>query len=296
VEAIMPVDSAAQPASTSGQLSERLKTLLRTRPQFRNGALVLLLLTIPLSLAAVWFIWFKSIPAVWGWGFDEMTWRAVPAVLAAFFLAILPIYLPVGSVLGTLSVLAMYADQQTVMLKEAVKRGSDEQAMVEEELRGIDQSGLVLLLRYSRLQLEAYYGIGLTQTQRSFAFSVIAMWIGFAVIIIGILIRVIDLGEFGLRPLDSDTSTLVILAGAVIEIVSALFLWVYRSSVRQLTYFYDRQMYNHSVLMCHRISETMTAADDVKKAIIERVLDKTWEARQEALPKGKQVMALAAGK
>lgn len=291
----MAVDDTVQ-TSTSTQLSERLKTLLRTRPQFRNVALVLLLLTIPLSLAAVWFIWFRSIPALWSWGFDDLSWRAVPAFLGAFFLAVLPIYLPVGSVLGTLSILAMYADQQTVMLKEAVKRGSDEQAMVEEELRTIDQSGLVLLLRYSRLQLEAYYGIGLTQTQRSFAFSVIAMWIGFAVIIIGILIRVIDLGQLGLRPLDNDTSTLVILAGAVIEIVSALFLWVYRSSVRQLTYFYDRQMYNHSVLMCHRISETMQTADEIKKAIIERVLDKTWESRQDALPKGKQLIALAAGK
>ena len=63
----MAVDDTVQ-TSTSTQLSERLKTLLRTRPQFRNVALVLLLLTIPLSLAAVWFIWFRSIPALWSWG------------------------------------------------------------------------------------------------------------------------------------------------------------------------------------------------------------------------------------
>lgn len=152
------------------------------------------------------------------------------------------------------------------------------------------------LLRYSRVQLEAYYEIGLTQTQRSFRYSVIAMWIGFSVIVSGIVIRVVDLGKFGVRPLDSDVSTLIIVSGAIIEVISALFLWVYRSSIRQLTYFYNRQLYNHSVLMSQRIAETMTSADEVKKTIIEQLLDRSWTFEPDTLPSGKSLLSFRSAK
>jgi hypothetical protein len=283
-------------ASQRIPLDQQILGVLRARPQLRNAALTLCLVAIPLSLVPIWFVWFKWVPQLWAWAFSELSITSIPKGVAVYYVAALPASLPVFAVLLTAKVLGLYAEAESARATEAVSRGSTEQARVEEELKEIDKSGLVLLLRYSRVQLEAYYGIGLTQTQRSFLYSVIAMWIGFTVILAGIVIRVVDLEKIGFRLADPDVSTLAILSGIIIEVISALFLWVYRSSVRQLTYFYDRQMYNHSVLMCHRIAETMQAADEVKKAIVEKVLDKGWAVQQEALPQAERLMSFGSKK
>ena len=148
--------------------------------------------------------------------------------------------------------------------------------------------------------MKAYYKIGLTQTQRSFRYSLIAMWIGFSVILMGILLQVVDvelLAKVGIRRLDTNVTALVILSGAIIEVISAFFLWVYRTSIKQLNYFYNRQMYSHSVLMCHRIAETMkTNSDDAKKAIVEKILDKSWALELDTLPSDKKLLSFGSKK
>jgi len=276
--------------------SASLLSLLQTRPQLRNVALVLCILAIPLSLVLVWFVWFRVIPHVWDWGFEPLSFKALPAIFALFFLAFLPLVGPTWAVQGTMMVLGQYADAHTAKIAAVVERGSTQLEAVEDELKAGDKSGLVPLLRYSRVQLEAYYRIGLTQTQQSFRYSVTAMWIGFGVILAGIIVRVVDLKKIGLLPPDKDVTTIVIIAGVVIEVVSALFLWIYRYSAKQLTYFYNRQMYNHSVLMCYRIAESMTSGDEVKKAIAEKVLDKVWVLEQDALPQGTSLISFGAKK
>ncbi len=270
--------------------------LLATHPVFRNIALVVCIALIPVAFVIVWFAWFKLLPDLWNWAFTEFSPKSIVGGFGVFFLALLPIYAPIGAFLAVAYVMEVYADEAAKKVRLVLERGSTQQASAEDELAMQDKTGLVPLLRYSRVQLEAYYGIGLTQTQRSFRYSIIAMWIGFGVIVSGIVIRVIDLDRFGLRPLDTDVSTLIIVSGAIIEVISALFLWVYRSSVRQLTYFYNRQMYNHSVLMSQRIADTMTNADDVKKMIIEKLLDRSWTLEPDTLPSGKSLLSFRSGK
>lgn len=311
-------------AKTMGRrLMPRLKVLekwVKENRLTRIFALVLCLISIPLSLAVVWYAWDVLLTGVWGWGFVEpsavgkhvvvrLFVTALVYMVAAFgvlMLAVLPLYAPVGAVFATFAILALHAEAQTAELGEMVDRDSRDQAQVEDELKAElkdlkDTSGLVSMVRYSRIQLKPYYKIGITQTQRSFRYSVIAMWIGFAVILAGIGIWFIDPGtlkKFGLHSPDPNVTHLVVLSGAVIEVISALFLWVYRSSIRQLNYFYNRQMYNHSVLMCHRITATMQASssDDVKKAIIDKILDKTWALEQEVLPTGKPLLSFGSQK
>jgi len=284
-----PTQSGENPKKAS--LAQSLQALLIAKPPLRNLALVLGIVLIPVSVVALWYVWFKVLPPVWDWGFPGLSFRNIPGFFGVFFLAILPVYAPIGAVLLVVWVLQSYAVIATAAVTQAVERGSRELGEIEDDLAETDTSGLVHLLRYSRVQLEAYYRIGLTQTQRSFRYSVIAMWIGFGVIVAGIVIRVVDLQNFGLRAPDTDISTLVIGAGTIIEMVSALFLWVYRTSIRQLTYFYNRQMYNHSVLMCQRIADGMKESDPVKKTIVEKVLDRSWVLENEALPSGKQLLS-----
>lgn len=279
-----------------GRGLDSYQILLATHPVFRNIALVVCVALIPLAFVVVWFAWFKVLPGVWDWGFAEFSLKSIFGGFAVFFLALLPIYAPIGAFLAVAYVMEIYADEAAKKVNLLLERGSTQQANAEDELAAQDKTGLVPLLRYSRVQLEAYYGIGLSQTQRSFRYSIIAMWIGFGVIVSGIVIRVVDLDHFGLRPLDTDVSTLIIVSGAIIEIISALFLWVYRSSVRQLTYFYNRQLYNHSVLMSQRIADTMTNADEVKKMIIEKLLDRSWTLEPDTLPSGKSLLSFRSAK
>jgi hypothetical protein len=246
------------------------------------------------SLGIVWFLWFRILPDVWTWAFAEWSIKNIPGAFAVLFLAVLPIYAPVGVGIAILWVLRIYADAETAKVARIFDQGSQEQALIENELKANDPSGLVSLVQYSRIQLEAYYRIGLSQTEGSFRYSVIAMWIGFGVIMVGIVIRVVDLQRLGLQPPDTNISTLVIVSGAIIEVISALFLWVYRNSIRQFTYFYNRQMHSHSVLLCQKIAETMKAPDDVKKMIVEKVLDASWKTEQEALPTGKALLSFGA--
>jgi hypothetical protein len=270
---------------------DKYRLILTSNPAFLNAALIISFCLIPLAFVILWFIWFIILPAVWSWTFDTFSWRILPGIIGIFFIAFLPVWVPVVAFKVVAWMLEIYADESTKKVRQVFERGSSLQSNVEDELAKQDQSGLVPLLRYSRVQLESYYAIGLTQTQRSFRYSIVAMWIGFAVILGGIIIRVIDLSHFGLRPLDTDMSNLIIVSGAIIEVISALFLWVYRSSVRQLTYFYNRQMYNHSILMSQRIADTMTNADEIKKIIIEKLLDRSWSFEMDGLPSGQSLLS-----
>jgi hypothetical protein len=144
------------------------------------------------------------------------------------------------------------------------------------KLEETDQVGLLPLLRYSRAQLEAYYLVGLSQTRRSFLNSVLAMWLGFILLLVGVCLYVGPVEKLGLTRPQQDFTIFIMGGAAIIEFISALFLWVYRSSTGQLDYFYDRQMHTHNVVMCYRIASTMEKADDTKRLIVQKVLERTW--------------------
>lgn len=87
-------------------------------------------------------------------------------------------------------------------------------------------------------------------------------------------------------------NVLIIAGGGIIELISALFLWVYRNSIAQLTYFYNRQMHTHNILMCYRIAHTMDKPDDTKRHIVEKVLECTWVLERPAMQGAKGVSKL----
>lgn len=261
----------------------------------RNLALVVCIGLIVGALAAMWYAWFNWMPQLWHWSYAGPWYHAIPGSLAVLFLALLPVHLPIQALALTRTVVAISIDEAADRLQKRVEQGSQALQEVEGRLAVDDRLQLVPLLSYSRVQLEAYYSIGLDQTQRSFRYSVVAMWIGFAVIMSGIVVRVLDLERFGIRALDGDAGLLVIACGVVIELISALFLWIYRNSVRQLTYFYNRQIFNHGVLMAHRISSGMQAPDETRRLIVERLLDRGWSVEPDALPSGQALLPVRPG-
>ncbi len=224
------------------------------------------------SIVLAYLCWFLWLPKLWGWGFTPVSWRAIFAVLGALYLVMIPLmpFVSARQLLGP--ILCLYAEDK---LQKKVDEIADKQSDIEDELITKDTTGLIQLIRYSRLQLTAYYSIGLDQTRKSFRYSVLAMWIGFLVIIFGVTYTFLIEPPKGA---DTPNSRILTVAGGtVIEVISALFLWVYSRSVTQLTYFYNRQSYNHNILFCTSIASTMSDSEETKRMIIEKVLDQTWE-------------------
>jgi hypothetical protein len=243
--------------------------------------LILFLLAGAVAFAiAAYFCWFLWMPGLWSWGFKPgSAGKGLVALLGEFYLLLIPFSTIAFPVIGVGQIMRAYVEESEQKIKDQVGRIGLDQEAAETALEAQDPTGLVPLIRYSRLQLEAYYTIGLSQTQRSFRNGVIAMWIGFAVIIGGVIIQFIPLPALAATvKATGGVSGITTIAGGVIEAISALFLWVYRSSIGQLTYFYNRQMHVHSVVLCDRIAQSMsTAADDARRMIIEKVLAQSWQ-------------------
>ena len=186
-----------------------------------------------------------------------------------------------GAILAsTVADLSLEIEDATVRGVQQIVSETEQDAI--NRLEQTDSAGLLPLLKYSRAQLEAYYTIGLNQTRRSFFNAVLAMWLGFILLLLGIGLYVGPVEKLGLTRPSEDFRTLIIAGAAIIEFISALFLWVYRSTTGQLTYYYKRQMYTHSSILCFRMASTMEKSDDVKQAIIEKVLD--WSETPERPP------------
>ncbi len=280
---------------------------LRKHHNWRVGVLILGGLGLLLAIVGALAIFIRLVPEIWDWGFHPINWnlaaygRATVSIVGCFFLYSLAPMLPVY--LGALvwQVISLYFEDADVEIKQRLDRTKQAQKEVEENLQKIeegDATGLIQLARYSRLQLEQYYDIGLRQTQQSFRYSVVAMWIGFVVMIGGMTPFLIPLLQRGATVNSSlSINALVLAGGVVIELISALFLWVYRNSIAQLTYFYNRQIHLHNVLLCFRISVTMKTGDeakslDAKSMIIQKVLDSAWTLERPEPPSSKGIKDL----
>ncbi len=284
--------SASEESKKKLSYTDTILKFLEQQKTWRSIALILCIIGIPLGLLAAWFVWFKVVPAVWMWGFEPLGWSAIPSILALFFLVFLPVYLPVIPAIGIQKILALYISDQEKALEQAHGRIRHAEKLVDSQTENTEQEGLMPLIKYSREQLEAYYLIGLSQTRKSFMNSVIAMWIGFLIIVVGIAQYIIPLEQFGLKSPGTDINIVIIAGGAIVEIISALFLWVYRSSIGQLTYFYNRQMHMHNVLFCFRIASTMKEPDETKKLLVEKVMEKIWNPERPESTSSKGLMNL----
>ena len=101
----------------------------------------------------------------------------------------------------------------------------------------------------------------------------IAMWVGFVIIIFGIVSYILPFSLVNEDLRGGNFQILTIGSGVVIELVSALFLFIFRSSTNQLTYFYNRQIFIHNALLSYKMATTMSDPDTAKKMIIEKILD-----------------------
>ena len=242
------------------------------------------------SFALVFACW-QIGSELWGWAGPGLV-RMGLAALGSVLLFFVPVW---GWMLAS-GLTRIVADatftSETLSIAAAHERVRETEEDALGRLETTDKAGLLPLLRYSRAQLDAYYAMGLAQTRRSFVNAVIAMWLGFAILLSGITFYVGPFEQLGIRRPSADFNLLILSAAAIVEMISALFLLVYRSTIGQLTFYYRLQMHSHTAILCFRIADTMKDADEAKKAIVDRLLDTSVVPERPAPGGGKGLAAL----
>lgn len=120
---------------------DSFRLVLVARPALRNIALVVCVGLIALGLVIVWFAWFKLVPDLWNWAFTEFSLKSIVGGFGVFFLAVLPVYAPLGAFLATAYVVEIYADEAAKKVKQTLEHGSAQQANAEDELALQDKTG-----------------------------------------------------------------------------------------------------------------------------------------------------------
>lgn len=226
------------------------------------------------TVLSAYYCWLVWLPQLWAWGFEPIRWTCVFSFLGCMTLLSVPIYPWAFSS----EMLSLMFDTYT-SLTEREKRSrleklENKREKYEKELNDADDNMLIPLINFSKFELEEYYQTNKRQSRRSYANSVMAMWIGFAIIIFGLVVFMVPMPYLNQKFMnDNSLKTLTIGSGIIIELISALFLWIYKSTNEQLTYFYNRQIYVHNALFAFYIAKTTGNTDESKNLIIAKILD-----------------------
>jgi hypothetical protein len=285
-DAAKPIDAAPPPAladaaPAASRWSRLLRRLIAAYPRLVPFAWMAATLFWAGSLALAWACWFVLLPGLW---FDDAgrsilrvasfgdVLRVLGTLVGSVVLAVMPVWgwmLAYGLTDVLLEATLGGEKADLARARERVRETEDDALR---RLEKTDQAGLLPLLRYSRAQLDAYYAMGLGQTRRAFLNAALAMWLGFLLLLGGIALYLGPVERLGLVRPPGDFHWLILASAVVIEVISALFLWVYRSTVGQLTFYYRLQMQGHSAIMGFRIATTMSDSDAAKRAVIDKLL------------------------
>jgi hypothetical protein len=244
------------------------------------------------SLVLAYGAWILGFSALWGWMKTGGTLAWAGGALGSLLLFCVPIWGWMAALGFTHFVADCMLAQENDSVAVARERVRETEEDALNRLESTDQAGLLPLLRYSRAQLDAYYAMGLAQTRRSFINAVTAMWLGFLLLIVGVALYVAPVERLGLPHPTADFKTLILASAAIIEFIAALFLWVYRSTIGQLTFYYRLQMHSHTAILCFRIATTMDQADETKRAIIDKVLGSSMVPERPAMVTSKGLASL----
>jgi hypothetical protein len=288
-----PSEAASAGKGEQTPLSKRLGQFIARNPKLLVFAWILTTAVFVSVVPVAYISWWISIPYLSAWPSGNwLLW--IPAAFGIFLLAFAPVWtlMLASYLLGYVADLSLSVEEESIRAAQTSVKETELDAI--RRFENTDDAGLLPLLTYSRAQLDAYYQIGLSQTRRSFFHGIVAMWLGFALLLSGLALYIVPLDKLGLNSPTQDFKILLLSGAAIIEFISALFLWMYRSTTAQLTYLYDRQMYSHTAILCFRMASTIERikGDETRASIVIKLLD--WSAKPErpALPSGGGLAAL----
>lgn len=252
--------------------------------------IMLAVATVLLFVGLAYLCWVIAASWLWSWGFDPAGWHSLVAILGLMYLVIIPF---LALILFTSGI--DFWDEYGSVRRELTK-ARQEQGEIEIQLDATDPQFPLKLISYSRFMLKEYYIMAMRQAGRSYRYCLIAMWLGFIVLLAGVAdyfipLRALLANSFSLpeTPQPSTASGLsptefVLITGVVLEFIAAAFLWVYRFSITQQTYYYRRQLKLHNVLLAKHVGDGMQEGKDAALKMIIQSLLENVDMTQSDLP------------
>ena len=121
-------------------------------------------------------------------------------------------------------------------------------------------------------QLTEYYTINKSQARNSFRFSIFAIVLGLITIVGGIWI-------FYLRDIPNlQLATISSISGTLIETIGGLYFFIYKKSLEQLNYFYDKLTETQNIMLAVKLAESMENEEkktEIREKIIISLLPET---------------------
>lgn len=246
-----------------------------------------LLFFLALTIIIFYLAWLFVILPIWNWG-GQVWYQLIIAILADGIILIFFFSFLISIISRLWKILRFYVEIPSYIRSPEEELIDRWEKLTFNRLEQIEKK-LFQVIKYRRESLNYYYNTNFNQTKKSYRYSIIAMFIGFIIIIIGIISA---FGFFDIVSTDikeTEINNVVIAGGVIAEMISALFLWIYNASSKQLMYFYSQQIQAHNALISFIISGTMkkeTEEDKAKEKIIECIL-KPSKFEQLELPSGK---------
>ncbi len=133
-------------------------------------------------------------------------------------------------------------------------------------------------IQLSLNQIAEYYTINKSQARNSFRFSVFAVVVGLATLIVGIWM--FYLGEsHNLR-----FATITSIAGTLIQFIGGAYFYLYRISIQQLNYFYEQLVNMQHTMLAIKLSEQIedrSQQSKVKEQLIAELIARGATVRNE---------------
>jgi hypothetical protein len=248
------------------------------------GLLIVASVTFLLGLAISAVVLYHLVPVVWNWGFSgSVWWKIVLGILIAFYLVLAGIFPPMPGYILAGETIKAYLERDETELQLGIATLTSEQTALLSELDNPQQENYVKIIRLSGLEMAKWTKTTLSQHRQSFFYAVLAMWIGFAVITVGVL-SAFGFPTQAVNGSPTAVNVVVLASGALVELISALFLWVYRRSLEHFRYFYDQQMKSYRALMAYAITTSMTVPDKAILLIVGSLMerDKTQQSSSQS--------------
>lgn len=110
------------------------------------------------------------------------------------------------------------------------------------------------LVQINVSNLDAYYSLVKVHTKRSFIFSAIVGFIGFGLILLGLVVSY-------LKPELKNITYIASSAGIITEFISGIFFYLYNKNIRQLKDYHDSLLDVQNILLSFKLIETTKNED-----------------------------------
>ena len=140
------------------------------------------------------------------------------------------------------------------LLKKRVSKTENEEIKVEvqETIKNIqDSQNIIELLKQHVAESKGYYIISKQQAQKSFSSALFVSFLGFILYALGIAINYININP-------NNIVIYTTIAGSIVEIISALFFWLYKNSIKQLNIYHQRLGATEKYLTAMQLIEKMS--------------------------------------